>query len=29
MKRCASGVLRISPSRIGPSVWVDASPMFS
>ena len=29
MKRCASGVLRISPSRIGPSVCVDARPMFS
>ena len=29
MKARASGVLRISPSRIGPSVWVEARPMFS
>ena len=29
MKSSASGVLRMSPSRIGPSVWVAERPMFS
>ncbi|CPC60468.1 Uncharacterised protein [Mycobacterium tuberculosis] len=29
MNSSASGVLRISPSRMPPSSWVEARPMFS